>query len=1150
MKTLFGIPMDDIMRVMLVLFLLVTAVVGILALRNRLLFKLGLRNIPRRPAQTVLIVVGLMLSTVIITAAFGTGDTLSYSVRSTVITGVGYVDETVFHTLGIGPQTLMTGVGPFSPSVARKIQANVAANKSAEASMPALMAAAPLQDLTSRQTKAGSLLEAFPSSYPAKFGPLTTVSGLAVTLGQLGPNEAYINAKAADNLNAHPGDTVVAYALGTPVQLRVRAILRNENLASGGLSTGGTQLLPSIIVPLERLGKPPNAILVSNKGDATSGSDNTDAVTNPLRALLANPKNVAVAQALLASPTGQAQLKKVIDDPLRAGAKSRLTELQTEVRKSGQSDRLKSLLSDPTVVTALKSINAPAVARPLNDALASISDYTVQTVKKDGLAYADILGSVFVTIFIVFGLFSIAAGVMLIFLIFVMLATERRAEMGMARAVGTKRRQLIQQFLFEGYAYNLGAALVGIALGVVVGLGLARIMTNLLGSTDFKVIGHIEPRSLVVSFCLGALVTFLTVVVSSFRAGRLNIVAALRDLPEEFGVNKTVATAWQRSLARLPRHPRQAPIRATLLLLGLLVAVALARAANGGFSVTIVLLMLAWYFWPLIVAMLSRGPVLIVGGAALTAVGLGTKQSSWFTIGNSLVLIGIAMLIRWILSFTSMREVVANRIGYTLAGLTLVVYWVLPFDFLQRFGVPVLSGGIEMFFVSGMLMVMGCVWAVMFNADLIAAGLMRAFSRAGSLAPIMKMAVTYPMQFKFRTGLTLAMFSLVIFTLMVMSILIQSTSSGLNYNRDTGGYQIYGAVSQPDTMANNLSTIAGNPQLHQAIQAIGGIGKVAIGIRQPGQQDQSWQQYIANVLDPAYLASTRYTLHARATGFSSDAMVWETLRTQPGYAVIDSSLALQSNYGVGATTAFTIQGIKYADKAFAPRLIEIRDSRGGTIVSLKVIGVLDSNAAFLPGLTQGVYTSVSSFTAQGAPDVRPTTYVFRVAPGADVHATALLLGQVFLHEGLDVKETRKEYNSNLAFNNGINYLLEGFMALGLVVGIAALGVVAFRSVVERRQQIGMLRAIGFKQRMVRTTFMLESSFVAILGTLLGVVLGLVLSYNLVASIAKTNDSVTFSVPWLQIALIVVIAYVASLLTTYLPARQASRVYPAEALRYE
>jgi ABC-type lipoprotein release transport system permease subunit len=40
------------------------------------------------------------------------------------------------------------------------------------------------------------------------------------------------------------------------------------------------------------------------------------------------------------------------------------------------------------------------------------------------------------------------------------------------------------------------------------------------------------------------------------------------------------------------------------------------------------------------------------------------------------------------------------------------------------------------------------------------------------------------------------------------------------------------------------------------------------------------------------------------------------------------------------------------------------------------------------------------------------------------------------------------------------------------------------------------------------------------------------------------------VPWPQIVIIVVLAYVASLITTYLPAWQASRVYPAEALRFE
>ena len=113
--------------------------------------------------------------------------------------------------------------------------------------------------------------------------------------------------------------------------------------------------------------------------------------------------------------------------------------------------------------------------------------------------------------------------------------------------------------------------------------------------------------------------------------------------------------------------------------------------------------------------------------------GLSTKQASWFGLGTSLVLIGASMLLRWTLSLTPMRTAVANRIGYSLAGITLVVYWLLPFDFLQQFGVPKLAMGSEMFFVSGLLLVIGGVWTVMFNADLLANGLMRLFGSAGQL---------------------------------------------------------------------------------------------------------------------------------------------------------------------------------------------------------------------------------------------------------------------------------------------------------------------------------------------------------------------------------------------------------------------------------
>ncbi|MBI67777.1 MAG: hypothetical protein CL777_03415 [Chloroflexi bacterium] len=128
--------------------------------------------------------------------------------------------------------------------------------------------------------------------------------------------------------------------------------------------------------------------------------------------------------------------------------------------------------------------------------------------------------------------------------------------------------------------------------------------------------------------------------------------------------------------------------------------------------------------------------------------------------------------------------------------------------------------------------------------------------------------------------------------------------------------------------------------------------------------------------------------------------------------------------------------------------------------------------------------------------------------------------------------------------------MQGFMGLGLVVGIAALGVIAARSVVERRVQIGVLRAIGFSRRMVQLSFLLESSFIAILGILIGLGLGFGLAYGIINEIQEGFQSVQYKIPWATVIIVVAVAYGASLLTTFLPARQASRIYPAEALRQD
>jgi putative ABC transport system permease protein len=113
-------------------------------------------------------------------------------------------------------------------------------------------------------------------------------------------------------------------------------------------------------------------------------------------------------------------------------------------------------------------------------------------------------------------------------------------------------------------------------------------------------------------------------------------------------------------------------------------------------------------------------------------------------------------------------------------------------------------------------------------------------------------------------------------------------------------------------------------------------------------------------------------------------------------------------------------------------------------------------------------------------------------------------------------------------------------------------VISARAVVERRQQIGILRAIGFRRRMIQLSFLLESSFIALTAILVGTLFGLIVTHTIVADVSSqaAYETVTVHVPWANLALIFGVVYLVALLTTLAPAVRASRIYPAEALRYE
>src|SRR3712207_2900642 len=95
MDTLFGIPTNQLTLGLLGVFAAGALILAVLALRDRTSLRIAVRNIPRRKAQSALIVAGLMLATVLFSAAFTTGDTLTTSLRAQALENIGRVDVVV-----------------------------------------------------------------------------------------------------------------------------------------------------------------------------------------------------------------------------------------------------------------------------------------------------------------------------------------------------------------------------------------------------------------------------------------------------------------------------------------------------------------------------------------------------------------------------------------------------------------------------------------------------------------------------------------------------------------------------------------------------------------------------------------------------------------------------------------------------------------------------------------------------------------------------------------------------------------------------------------------------------------------------------------------------------------------------------------------
>jgi putative ABC transport system permease protein len=1051
MTELLGIPLDTLAKVLAAITALIISGVAILAIRNRIFFKIGVRNIPRRRAQMVLIVCALMLSTTLLTGVLATGDVIEAGVKTVAVYNLGTVDETI--TGGHGPLGTFDDYTYYRSLAVQRSNPNIAAVGAALVETNLLVA-----DYTSRQVRSKvTALAIIPGSEKGFGGMQDTVTHKTDTISALGPNEVYLNQTTATLMNAHAGDTIYVYSQRWPgrrYEMHVRGIV-----IDGGLVGQLPYLLSQYTTFLH----------IEGYRDAIS----------EVYIRLRNPND-----------PGGVDVSEQVEDELR-------------------------------------------------DAIPG--DVHVSEVKEAGIKAAQTADDLFSRIFGLFALFALSIGLLLIFLIFVLLAAERRAEMGMARAIGVKRRHLVLMYIFEGTVYDLVSSFVGLVIGTSAGALIVAFLGPILARFNFPFQLVFQVRSLVIAFCLGVIFTFLSVGIAAWLVSRMTVVDALRDLPESGRPTLTLREA----LVRLKTT-----------------AALLPEAIIG-----------------LVTTLARLGLLPLLAGYVLLNVGLQQQMIAPFSLGLSLLVVGAGLLLKAVVAWVLARlgrprwTIGLNRLFAALMGLAILAYWALPFDVLAQLGLPRFQGGIEVFFLAGAMMVMGAAWALIANGEILLKPMIALFGRLPGIQFMARLASSYPLHHRFRTGLSVIMFSLVIFAMTVMAIITNAMSN--NYTDipfQTGGYDIQA-----------VAYFKGIPDIRAALlqhgidpgdfSAIGTQATTLVGVLQPGAQQAAWHLYPAQVVSGGFLQGYGLHLTARAQGFNSDAAVWQALQTHPNYALIDNTAlpyppGSQAVYDPNAPSAssagtpntppgfdpyftYSVNGVYQGETNFAPTPVWVSSGiqlQTATLRKLTIIGVVDNSDSQHFGLyiSQAAYSNFAPDPSQP----ESVTYYFKVAPGQDAHTLALALGSAFLDNGLETTVLSDAVWTARGPRIFLSNVLIGVVGLVLLLGVAALAITGTRAVIERRQQIGMLRALGCRRHLIQGAFLCESFFTGTAGSMLGVILGLILSQNIFAVnfFEQFNTGLTFTVPWEELGLIVGIAMLASLLAALLPAWQAGRVPPTDALR--
>jgi len=369
---------------------------------------------------------------------------------------------------------------------------------------------------------------------------------------------------------------------------------------------------------------------------------------------------------------------------------------------------------------------------------------------------------------------------------------------------------------------------------------------------------------------------------------------------------------------------------------------------------------------------------------------------------------------------------------------------------------------------------------------------------------VMGAASGYASSNRLKTGLSIAMFALVLY--MIAAFAVWGEFGGGDFEEQAGGWDIFVRTTLP---VDELRA--------EGAEAQAGVfaGRYDRGYK-VGEHSRADPMFFYGV-DQSFITENRFKFTTKQRGLS-DRQTWEQLTQVPDSVILD---------GITAPS-----GVEVGDK-----MVVVTD-RGP--YELTLVGITSEN------ILNAAFMSKDSMMNLYPGRASNTVWFVRSQPGVSDREVAQSILRNHREAGTEARPLREVIELGAQFQRTFVGLFQVLLKMGLLIGVSGLAISAVRTVLERRHAIGVLRALGFRQSMVAAWLLIESIIVATLGVAIGLGVGLLGAYLV---ITLQTDEFIFAVDWNQVTGTVLLIYAAVVIFTAVPALRAARLKPAEAVRY-